>query len=74
MEAQVAPPLPVGQQRGRLVLRELTRCRTESCLQAVLLNPEHREALALMSEMYYEPWKHKWLRHAELANDEDILF
>ena len=46
----------------------------ESCLQAVLLNPEHREALALMSEMYYEPWKHKWLRHAELANDEDILF
>ena len=46
----------------------------ESCLQAVVLNPEHREALALMSEMYHEPWKHKWLRHAQLATDEDILF
>ena len=46
----------------------------ESCLQAVLLNPEHQEALALMAEMYHEPWKHKWLRHSQLASNEDVLF
>ena len=46
----------------------------ESCLKAVLINPEHKEALQLMAEVYNEPWKHKWLRHAQLANDEDVLF
>jgi glycosyltransferase involved in cell wall biosynthesis len=46
----------------------------ESCLQAVLLNPEHKEALQLMSELYFEPWSHKWRHHAEVATDEDILF
>jgi glycosyltransferase involved in cell wall biosynthesis len=46
----------------------------ESCLQAVLINPEHQEALALMATMYNEPWKHKWLRLAGLANNEDVLF
>jgi glycosyltransferase involved in cell wall biosynthesis len=46
----------------------------ESCLQAVLLNPEHKEALQLMSEMYYEPWSHKWAHLASVATEEDILF
>ena len=46
----------------------------ESCLKAVLMNPEHQEALALMSEMYHDPWKHKWLRHSQLASNEDVLF
>ena len=46
----------------------------ESCLKAVLINPEHKEALLLMSEMYHEPWKHKWLRHSQVATDEDVLF
>lgn len=46
----------------------------ESCLKAVLLNPEHQEALRLMAELYHEPWRHKWLRIAGLANNEDVLF
>ena len=46
----------------------------KECLEAVLLNPQHKEALALMSEMYHEPWKHKWAQLAEHATDEDILF
>jgi glycosyltransferase involved in cell wall biosynthesis len=46
----------------------------KECLEAVLLNPEHREALALMSELYHEPWSHKWAHLAACATDEDILF
>lgn len=46
----------------------------ESCLQAVLLNPDHTEALYLMSELYHEPWKHKWLAIAERSTCEDVLF
>ena len=46
----------------------------ESCMQALLINPEHKEALYLMAELYYEPWSHKWRHHAEVATDEDILF
>jgi glycosyltransferase involved in cell wall biosynthesis len=46
----------------------------KSCLEAVLLNPMHKEALALMAELYYEPWSHKWAQLAVAATDEDILF
>ena len=46
----------------------------ESCMQALVLNPEHKDALYLMAEMYHEPWKHKWRHHADVATDEDILF
>jgi len=46
----------------------------ESCIQALILNPEHREVLQLMSELYFEPWSHKWKHHADVATDEDILF
>jgi len=46
----------------------------KECLEAVILNPEHREALAFMSELYHEPWSHKWAHLAACATDEDILF
>ena len=45
-----------------------------SCLQAVLINPDHKEALQLMSELYYEPWRSKWAYIASNAQDHDILF
>jgi len=45
-----------------------------SCMEALILNPEHRDALAFMAELYHEPWKHKWLHLASVATDEDILF
>jgi glycosyltransferase involved in cell wall biosynthesis len=46
----------------------------EAALQAVLLNPDDSEALGLMSELYFEPWSHKWRRIAERATNEDVLF
>jgi len=46
----------------------------ESCLQAVLLNPDHKDALYLMSEMYFSPWKSKWKYIADNATDKDVLF
>lgn len=46
----------------------------ENCMKAVLINPEHKEALLLMSKLYLEPWSHKWRHLADVATDEDILF
>lgn len=46
----------------------------EECLKAVLMNPDHKEALYLMSEMYFEPWKSKWKFIADNATNKDILF
>jgi glycosyltransferase involved in cell wall biosynthesis len=46
----------------------------KSCLEAVMLNPMHKEALYLMAELYFEPWAHKWRHLADHATDEDILF
>lgn len=48
----------------------------KSALEAVVLNPMHREALEFLASpgVYYEPWTHKWARLAEAANNEDILF
>lgn len=46
----------------------------KSCLEAVLINPDHKAALELMSELYYEPWKSKWAYIAANATDKDILF
>jgi glycosyltransferase involved in cell wall biosynthesis len=44
------------------------------CLSAILLNPEDQQALALMAEMHFEPWAHKWAHLASVATNEDILF
>ena len=46
----------------------------EQCREAVLINPQHKEALLMMAELYYEPWRHKWLEAAESATNEDVLF
>lgn len=46
----------------------------EECMQVILLNPDQKEALYLMSEMYYEPWKSKWKYIADNAKNADSLF
>jgi tetratricopeptide (TPR) repeat protein len=44
------------------------------CMEAIKLNPDFKEALNLMSEMLYEPWKSKWKFIADNARNKDILF
>lgn len=42
--------------------------------RAFIINPNFKEALIFMGELFYEPWRHKWLEFAELATNEDVLF
>jgi len=44
------------------------------CTEAIVLNPDFKEALLFMAELHFEPWKHKWERLAEAATNEDVLF
>jgi glycosyltransferase involved in cell wall biosynthesis len=44
------------------------------CLRALTENPQQSETLRLLSEVYVEPWSHKWAQLAEHATDEDTLF
>ena len=44
------------------------------CLQAIMGNPEFKEALLLMAEMSWDKEKKTWLKYAELATNEDVLF
>lgn len=46
----------------------------EICAECIILNPDFKEALLFMSELHFEPWKHKWERLADLATNEDVLF
>jgi len=46
----------------------------ETCIQAVLSNPDHRGVLNFMSTIYNEPWKSKWKRIADNATNKDVMF
>lgn len=46
----------------------------EACLRAIQLNPDFKEALLFMADLHFEPWKHKWVKLAEVATNEDVLF
>jgi glycosyltransferase involved in cell wall biosynthesis len=46
----------------------------KSCLEAVLINPDHKEALALMAKLFDEPQGSKWAAIADRATDRGILF
>lgn len=46
----------------------------EVCTEAILLNPDFKEALLFMAELHFEPWKHKWERLAAAATNEEVLF
>jgi glycosyltransferase involved in cell wall biosynthesis len=61
------------QARCLFILQKGAEAR-EICLEAIVLNPMFKEALLFMSELHFEPWKHKWLRLAEAADNEDVLF
>lgn len=45
-----------------------------SCLEAIAINPDFKEALLFMADLHFEPWKHKWHRLAQAAQSEDVLF
>ncbi len=46
----------------------------ETCAEAIIHNPDFKEALLFMAELHNEPWKHKWERLASVATSEDVLF
>lgn len=46
----------------------------EACLQAIGINPNFKEALDLMGDMYYEPARSRWKSFAQLADNTDVLF
>ncbi len=46
----------------------------KACMEAIIINPDFKEALYFMAELYFEPWKHKWERLAQAATNEDVLF
>jgi glycosyltransferase involved in cell wall biosynthesis len=45
-----------------------------ACLNAIRVNPDFKEALLLMGNMHYEPWKSKWHNLASVATNKDTLF
>lgn len=59
--------------RCEFILQHGDKAR-DACAAAIILNPDFKEALLFMSDLHYEPWKHKWLRLAEAATNEDVLF
>lgn len=61
------------QARCLFILQKGNKAR-EVCMEAIILNPDFKEALLFMSELYFEPWKHKWERLAAAATNEDVLF
>jgi len=46
----------------------------EKCFEAIKLNPDFKEALLFMSELYHEPYKSKWKKIADNATNQDVLF
>ncbi len=61
----------------------LSRCYTnlgkydkakESCLQAIKINADFKEALEYMAELSGPKNRVRWLKFAELAQNEDVLF
>lgn len=44
------------------------------CTEAIVLNPDFKEALLFMAELHFEPWKHRWVKLASVATNEDVLF
>jgi len=46
----------------------------DACAMAIRTNPDFKEAMILMGDMHYEPWKSKWKKLAEHADNSDVLF
>ncbi len=61
------------QARCLWILQQGNKAR-QVCQEAVILNPDFKEALLFMAEIHDEPWRHKWERLATVATNEDVLF
>lgn len=46
----------------------------DACFNAIKQNPDFKEALLFMSDLFYEPWKSKWKKIADNATNKDVLF
>lgn len=46
----------------------------EVCAKLIILNPMFKEALLFMAELHFEPWKSKWEKLAQAADNSDVLF
>lgn len=46
----------------------------EACAEAIKLNPMFKEALLFMAELHFDPWKSKWEKLAQAADNSDVLF
>ena len=46
----------------------------EQCGHAIMVNPDFKEALLFMADMYYEPMKSTWLKFAKIADNKNVLF
>lgn len=55
----------------RLSKGEMAR---RACMEAIMRNPNFREALIVMSEITWENDGKAWRRFADLANNDDVLF
>lgn len=45
-----------------------------AAFEAVKNNPMFKEALLFLGEIHYEPWKSRWIKLAEAADNEGVLF
>lgn len=46
----------------------------EACAEAIKLNPMFKEALLFMADLHFDPWKSKWEKLAQAADNSDVLF
>ena len=44
------------------------------CGELIIQNPDFKNALLLMADLHFEPWKSKWLYIAKNAKNTDVLF
>lgn len=46
----------------------------DACLQAIKINPNFKEAIMFMSDLVWSHHKPQWVRMAETATNDDVLF
>jgi glycosyltransferase involved in cell wall biosynthesis len=45
-----------------------------ACVMAIKFNPDWHEPFELLSEMYHSPRKEVWIKHAQICQDNGVLF
>lgn len=59
--------------RSHLGLNEWEKAR-QACLQAILLNPDFKEALDLMASLSWPAQAKKWKQFSSIAENQEVLF